>query len=355
MYKQKLINHNNIGDYMLYQYEIKNNILYLYLSMKYEFSKELINSDNNLENRTLNFIQSNKIPFKGNKVYLIVDGITVKSININNKNQTLTDNKYSNDTYMITIKDNNTFYEITLKEYLIGVLLAFYQDKLHEEVLKALSIMFRTYAYKEMDDNKFIQAANQFHNFKPPVDYQDSIKDYESVKNKLELIVKETDAMFLSYQANYILPFYHEVSSGRTLSNKEYPYLSSVKSLWDLASDNYITYQDFSYEELKRNNIIINNNTSISISITNNKKYIQFNKDKILLTDFLKRLNIPSPDMSIIVYPNFLRIISKGKGSLLGLSLYASNELAKNNIKYYTILKYYFPKVKLFKYTKRPL
>ena len=339
---------------MFYQYEIKDNILYLYLSMKYEFSKELIRSDNNLEQRTINFIHSNKIPFKGNKVYLIVDGITVKSINITNNKNTIIDNKYSNNSFMISLKDNNTFYEISLKEYLLGVLLSFYKENLHEEVLKALSILFRTYAYKEMQENGFLLVNNHFINYKLPIDYQDIITNYETIKNKLELIIAETDSLFLRYKTSYILPFYHNVSPGKTITNKDYPYLSSVKSLWDMTSNKYITYQDYSYDELQKKNILINSNTRLSISIIDNKKYLVFNNTKLLLSDFIKLLNIPSPDIYLINYSKYLRIISKGEGSLLGLSLNGSNELANNNIKYYTIIKYYFPKTKLFKHIKRP-
>ena len=65
---------------MFYNYEIHNNgkedILYLFLTMKYEFSSEFnLQDENDLKRRTKNFIQSNHIPFHGNHIYLIVDGI----------------------------------------------------------------------------------------------------------------------------------------------------------------------------------------------------------------------------------------------------------------------------------------
>ena len=50
---------------MIYKYEIRNingeDVLYLYLTMSYEFSKELKNtsSDTDLTRRTKNFIKSN--------------------------------------------------------------------------------------------------------------------------------------------------------------------------------------------------------------------------------------------------------------------------------------------------------
>lgn len=56
---------------MFYRYEIKDvgneDVLYLYLTMAYEFSKELgINaSDDDIKRRTRNFVKNNNIDFKG--------------------------------------------------------------------------------------------------------------------------------------------------------------------------------------------------------------------------------------------------------------------------------------------------
>jgi stage II sporulation protein D len=49
---------------------------------------------------------------------------------------------------------------------------------------------------------------------------------------------------------------------------------------------------------------------------------------------------------------NKIKVITKGMGNNLGLSLYGANDIAKNGSKYNNILKYYFPKVKLLKYIK---
>ena len=109
---------------MFYKYEIRNNgtedILYLYLDIKNEFSKELANSPiEDLNRRTKNFIINNNINFKGNKVYLIIDGIVVKTVNINKVNRTIKNNtSYTNKKYLINLKiDENSFIEITLENY----------------------------------------------------------------------------------------------------------------------------------------------------------------------------------------------------------------------------------------------
>ena len=90
---------------MHYNYEIRNNgyeeVLYLYLTMKYEFSKELTNS-NDLGRRTKNFIQNNNIPFHGNKVYLIIDGIVVKILDLS-KDNLYPSKSYFSDVFTINI------------------------------------------------------------------------------------------------------------------------------------------------------------------------------------------------------------------------------------------------------------
>ena len=66
---------------MFYKYEIKNNglhdILYLYLSMSFEFSRELVlnSSDEDLCRRTKNFIRNNNIDYNGNNLLYRIFGI----------------------------------------------------------------------------------------------------------------------------------------------------------------------------------------------------------------------------------------------------------------------------------------
>ena len=112
---------------MFYRYEIINNgkedILYLYLDMKYEFSKELIGNDfNDLSRRTKNFINTNNINFKGKKVFLIVDGIVVKTVDISNiTGNPYKINSYDVDNFNVNIEmENHHFSEMCLRDYLLN-------------------------------------------------------------------------------------------------------------------------------------------------------------------------------------------------------------------------------------------
>lgn len=89
---------NNIGDYMVNNYEIKkvNNeeILYLYLDFNYEFSKiNFKEKQDKFEKIIKDFIKENKIVFKGTTVALIVGGTIIGNIVLNNDSKNSLEHK----------------------------------------------------------------------------------------------------------------------------------------------------------------------------------------------------------------------------------------------------------------------
>ena len=104
---------------MFYRYEIINNgkedILYLYLNMKYEFSKELIGNDfKDLSRRTKNFINSNNIkPSFNNKEYTIVEN---QELLINDENNQI--NNYKSNNENIKIQNNQLKIKSEIHPYL---------------------------------------------------------------------------------------------------------------------------------------------------------------------------------------------------------------------------------------------
>ena len=241
---------------MYYNYEIRDNILYLYLTMKYEFSKELTNSKD-LGRRTRNFIENNNIPFHGNKVYFIVDGIVVKVIDLNK--DIIPVNNYFCDNFNLNIVlEDNSICEITLREYLQSILLDSYNN--HIEVLKAIAILFTTYALKEKQI-----VYNKFITYKSLKYYQDKLLNYNTIINKINDLINSIDGLYLTYQNQLILPFIHYSNEGKTKDNPNYPYLTAVKSLWDLAAPTYLEITNITYTEINRK-LKINLNSSSKIS-----------------------------------------------------------------------------------------
>ena len=354
---------------MLYKYEIRNNgiedILYLYLDFKNEFSKELANNTNqqDLTRRTRNFIMNNNIQFKGSKVYLIIDGIVVKSIDLNDTNHTAKNNpNYSNNHFLIHLKmEDKSIIEISLKDYLLGTMASTYNTtNLEEETLKCIAILYRTYAYKMMEQEKLIDNSNSFLRYKHISMFKMTwLSNYQRIVDKLLKAIDETDCMFLTWNNNYILPFIHVCNNGKTFSNTKYPYLASVPSLWDLTYTNSREVIEYSYQE-------ISNLLNIPISYRSKIEITKINKDHSILNlkindktftgeEFKNRLSLKSLNFNIILYHQSIKIINFGCGNGLGLSLYGSNELSKDGVDYPNILKYYFPKTNLNKYIKELL
>ena len=70
---------------------------------------------------------------------------------------------YSNEQYLVTIKlENEATIEISLREYLLGCLASRYYKGIEIETLKALAILYRTYAFKEMSEKRIILSFNEF-------------------------------------------------------------------------------------------------------------------------------------------------------------------------------------------------
>lgn len=367
LYTFSCFSHTTNGDSMFYKYEIKNNgvedILYLYLTMSYEFSRELsFESDKEITRRTKNFIKNNGIDYKGDKVYLVIDGVVVKSLDIKDTEENIEVLKenlyYSNEYYFVSVQlDDHSMIEISLKDYLMGVLATNMIPTLELETLKALCVLYRTYAYYSMSNYQYIQATNEFVLYKPISYYKLTwIDHYDEIVSRIIKAIDETDCLFMTYQHSYILPFIHFSNTGKTLSLQQYPYLTSVKSLWDLASPYYVETNEFTFSymsKLLKNDISSNTEFKI-LEIDSNHfvKKIKIGNAIFTGEEFMRLFHLKSTNISIIINNDHVKIITKGWGNGLGLSIFGSNELAKNGCSFLNILKYYFPKTQINRYIK---
>ena len=339
---------------MFYKYEIKNNELYLYLTMNYEFSNELnYNSDSNLNKITLDFINTNNIEFNGHVINYVVDNIVVKKVNLL-KSSPINNPLYSCNNFIVNVKlDDNSLCELSLKDYLLSILFEKYNVNYNVELLKCICILYNTYAYRCMSTDKVIIGSNYFSLYKPLKYYKDIYSNYDELTNYFYSIIKEVDCMFLSYNNQFILPFIHYSNSGKTLSNPKYPYLSSVSSIWDILSKDFITVKEYTYSKFNDLlNINISNKSNFTFINQNNTKKLKIDNKIFSLEELKNLLNLNSCEFNFIINKDIIKVITKGQGNFLGLSLYGGNEIAKNGSKYNSILKYYFPKAKLLRYIK---
>lgn len=350
---------------MFYRYEIKNNgsedILYLYLTMTYEFSKELENNTekSSIAEKTKDFINNNSIDFNGNKVYLVVDGIIIKTLEINKEyviKSVSKESKYSNNNYIVTVKyDKSKKEQMTLRDYLLGVIATNMINNLELTTLKALCVLYRTYAYKEMKEHKYISAVNQYQIYKPISYYKMLwIDNYQDKYNIILKAIEDTDGEFITYNDDYIYPFIHISNNGYTRESEQYKYLPKKNSLWDYASPYYIEITDYKYDTLEKifkdKTEKIKNLQIKEINNSNQIERIQIGNKTYSGEHFRSLLNLKSSDTTIIINPTHIRFITKGWGNQYGLSQFGANEIAKNGCSYTSILNYYFKDIKIKKY-----
>ncbi len=329
---------------MLEKYKVvkeKNeDVLYLYLSMNYEFAKDL--DDYNLDELDHNWLVNQRIQFNGNKVVIFIDGIPTKVI--------LLDKEFRYDKDIILTLDTDD--KISLDNFLLSVLFSNITMFLEKETLKAVTVLYRSEIMKLYKENKKMRKDNYHFSYVNlnyyKLLYPNTYRMYEKVFKEA---INETDGEYLVYDKKPIDAYIHLVSNGYTEKKDGVPYLKQVESFWDLAYPNYMNQKYFTVEELRNRLDIKDEKLNIIIkqlSSGNRILKLQVN-DKIFDSlELMARLDLPSADITILVLKNGFNFITRGIGSGYGLSLVGANALAKLDCNYKQILGYFFDKVTLY-------
>lgn len=329
---------------MLEKYKVvkeKNeDVLYLYLSMNYEFAKDL--DDYNLDKLDHNWLVNQRIQFNGNKVVIFVDGIPTKVILLNDK--------VRNDKDIILTLDTDD--KVSLDNFLLSVLFSNITMFLEKETLKAVTVLYRSEIMKLYKENKKMRKDNYHFSYVNlnyyKLLYPNTYKMYEKVFKEA---IRETDGEYLVYDKTPIDAYIHLVSNGYTEKKDGVPYLKQVESFWDLAYPNYMNQRYFTIDELKKRLSIEEERLDIEIkqlSSGNRILKLQVNDKVFDSLDLMARLDLPSADITILVLKNGFNFITRGIGSGYGLSLVGANALAKLDCNYKQILGYYFDNVTLY-------
>ena len=200
-----------------------------------------------------------------------------------------------------------------------------------------------------MSENNYILENNDFVKYINFKEYSLNYNDYSNIINRINNIINSVSCMYLAYNNELILPFIHFCNIGKTIANSNYPYLSSVRSLWDIASTNFIKVNDFTYEVISQMlNTNINNKSKI---IVKNNCVIIDNRS-FSINEIKDILGLNSCFIYIIQNKDYIRFITKGVGNSLGLSIYGAINIESNGGDYLNILSYYFPKTNVYKYIK---
>ena len=294
--------------------------------------------------------------------------------------------------FTITYEANGHVTELSLENYLIGVVAANIPASYHLETLKAQAVIARTYILKNISTLHSLKSSdltsstkeNTYSTSQLGLSYLslDELAtyyekdEYQEYLAKIENAVYSTSGEVIQYKEDLITPLFFSTSTGETrdistVYEVSLPYLKSVVSKDDVLSSDYLTIVIESPETivLKLNAIYENtaawNNSTKGLlvvesaqelldSLTNIVRddygyvlTLDFNGTTITGDYFAHLLNLPSSNFYLELYEGNIRILCKGKGHGIGFSQFGGNQLAKEGYGYKELLTYYYSNVNI--------
>ncbi len=351
---------------MFYKYMVVENegkkILYLYLNNAEEYSQEFLNRNRHLlslHRRINNYIRNEHIPFQGDQICIVINGIIVDTFYLSDYDSKadelveLLEVDYGVSQKLIDLNHSTGIIEkLKVDEYIFGVISNEMPEIFSEEALKAQAVVARTYAVKRLSKDLPIRDYSNTYIYRDKK-YLKEIwgNQYESYTEKIRKAIQDTKNEVIKFDGEYIDAYYHLSSNGKTEDSSNvlkfaYPYLKSVSSTWDLDSSNVgyrIVPNDYLSQLLR---VPINEGTEIELlmkTIGHRVKYIRFGDkvfDGLLLA---RRLGLDSNDFSVSIGKNATTFTTRGHGHGLGLSKYGAEGMAKAGYNYHQILNHYYP------------
>lgn len=267
----------------------------------------------------------------------------------------------------VTVEDE----KVDVEDFTAYVLASQMDIASEEEALKAQAVIIRTYIYKLMDDAG-----------KTTIDHKDmgfSYYTYDELEilwgdafaqnyNKLMKVVSNTSMEILTYEEKLIKPYYHWSSSGMTrdgskVLGEEMAYLKSVQSSKDVEAEEYlqgvlVEKADFVKKlRASKNDISISDEKPLEtlqiISRCQAGYIMSLQIGNVVMTgdEFAYIFNLASPNFQVDEYEGGVRMVTKGSGHGLGLSMYGAAELAKSGKSYKEILNHYYTDIKIARVT----
>ena len=315
--------------------------------------KTTVKKVNNNSSKTINKTNTTK------KVTVTKKTTTnTKKNNTNNKTNTIVKKEESNDIKVTVYRSNGKAINLSLEEYLIGVVAAEMPASFNKEALKAQAIAARTYTLKSIKKNKKLTDTTSTQVYKDNNELKNMWgSSFNTYYNKVKSAVDSTKGLYISYNGDYIDAVFFSTSNGYTedpinVWGYSIPYLKIKESFFDKNTNAYLRTKELTYEEINKA-LSFDIDKDTPISITRNKSnrisIIKINNKSYTGVDFRELLGLRSADFDLELKDNKVIITTRGYGHGVGLSQYGSNELAKKGYTYDRIIKYYYTGVSINK------
>lgn len=253
--------------------------------------------------------------------------------------------------------------ELSLEEYLRGVVAGEMPASFPLEALKAQAVVSRTYAYGQYEDmaqeRVHITTDSTIHQaWMSTQDLLDrwGLEDFHSYLYKIAIAVDSTRGEVLTFEGSPILAVYHANAGGKTedplyIWESSIPYLKSIYSPWDESAPRFSQVHIFCLEELtERLGQKLSSSYDLSVvdwSPSGRVLEIQVGGVRLSGRDFRSSLALPSTLFTIEGEGSNVRIVTRGHGHGVGMSQYGARGMAEEGYSYQEILKYYYQGVTL--------
>lgn len=269
--------------------------------------------------------------------------------------------------------DSGTVEELSLDEYLYGVVSAEMPASYETEALKAQAIVARTYTIYQIKHNSqkhenadicdnyaccqaWISKEERFAKWKQ--------EEAEQNWNKIVDCVNSTTNKIVTYKGEPINAFFHSNSGGITESSVnvwggiDYPYLKAVETAGEdgytqfasqvqLKKDELLkklkeTYSDCEIDFSKEDCVKI-----IDYTTSGRVKTIKFGNKEIAGTEARKILGLKSTNFIVEIGENEITFSVKGNGHGVGMSQTGADSMAKSGANYEEIIKHFYTNVEI--------
>ena len=276
---------------------------------------------------------------------------------------------FSGDSISLLLTETNEVINISLADYLKGVLVGEMPISFEVEALKAQAIVARTYTI-----NKIKNSENIHQNGATICDNINCCQAYKSKKyalecwednveiekwNKIENAVNETSGEVIVYNGELINAFFHAHSGGKTenvkylWSKTEIPYLVSVSGNEADMNQNSVSIKKSEFKEIIKS-LVPDYNENSKINIKNYTGSGRVNKvsiDGVELdaTKLRELTKIKSTNFRLEDSGDTIVFYTVGYGHGVGMSQEGANQMAKEGSKYTDIIKHYYTGVEILK------
>lgn len=272
----------------------------------------------------------------------------------------------------VCVYEDGEYSLMDVEEYTASTLAGMMNQSWNDEMLRTMAVVIRTGIYYQMNEQArqgnsqggTLINESELREIRYNEQELKGIWDnqYRSVQRRAAAAVADTYRQVLLYDGQPIMPAYHMVSIGHTVSAREIygydiPYLRQTSSDADRLASNFSSTVIYSEDRLRKAfqkwiDEVDEQTDDIRVSAATESGFataIDMYGAEVDAETFRDQLGLQSTNIHIDRTKDGYRIITIGVGDSLGLSLYGATVLSENGESYEEILAYYYAGAELSK------